>query len=232
MLISKDIETYLNSLGESAPIVKTIEQCSMNAKKIPMVNNRKMVYDFDAVVKALFKGDTPSSVDCVCVTKNSIDLIEFKDGMIDRYDKEYKEPEYTCQECKRLHKESFEYFIETRKKQKKILDQNLRMKASESLLVLQNCIFPQCDDSSHELQLRFVCVYKLGTVPPLEEYELGMDDLASPVAYIINSDPCVSKNIKTQLSRYAQEDIYRVHPFYECVFVYSNLEFEKLAWYN
>ena len=98
MQTSKDIETYLASLDSEGTIIKTICQCSMNSNKTPMVNNRKKAYDFDAVVKMLFKGDAPTSVDCICVTNKTIDFIEFKDGVIDRYDTKYKELDSTCQE--------------------------------------------------------------------------------------------------------------------------------------
>ena len=232
MQTSKDIETYLASLDSEGTIIKTICQCSMNSNKTPMVNNRKKAYDFDAVVKMLFKGDAPTSVDCICVTNKTIDFIEFKDGVIDRYDTKYKELDSTCQECQRLHRESFKFFTQTREQHKKILEQNLRMKASDSLLILQNCILPHCGDSLTTYQLRLICVYKIGDISPLDEYELGMEDLASPAKNAVTSDPEVSDSIKGQLGRYAKEDIYCCHPFYESVSVYSNLEFQELKKYK
>ena len=106
------------------------------------------------------------------------------------------------------------------------------MKASDSLLILQNCILPHCGDSLTTYQLRLICVYKIGDISPLDEYELGMEDLASPAKNAVTSDPEVSDSIKGQLGRYAKEDIYCCHPFYESVSVYSNLEFQELKKYK
>jgi len=238
MRISKDIETFLKSLkprNKNDKIVASISQCSENDDGIAMVNNKNNAYNFDNIVKALFKGDFPTSVDCIYIKNGVIDFIEFKDGVIDRYEKEYIEPDYTCQECKKLHKESFENFKKARKHQKKVLNQNLQMKASESLLVLQNCILPyckDCEDLSTQYDICFICVYKIGDIEPLDEYELGLEDLAAPASNISDSDPQVSKSINKQLSKYSNEDINHKHPFYEHIHVYSNLEFQAMSRYN
>lgn len=230
MFIDKDVKTFLEGLEPKEKIINTISQCSKNTEGIPMVNNTKLAYNFDEVVKALFNGDVPTSVDCICITNKIIDLIEFKDGLIDKYNKQYIDPEYTCQECKKLHKEVFDYHKKNREQQKSILDQNLRMKASESLLVLQNCILPYCRESPNEYQLRLVCVYKLGSIEPLDEYEVALEDLATPRKKVKDSE--TSNVIIGQLNRFAKEDIQKKHPFYESLFVCSNLEFQELKRYK
>ena len=129
MRIAKDVETFLGDLNATSKVIKSLSQCSMNQQGVPMVDNQKSAYDFDTITKVLFNGDVPASVDCLYIYKKTIEFIEFKDGLIDKYNKTYISPDYTCDECIRLHKEVFENLKNYREAHKESINKNLQLKA-------------------------------------------------------------------------------------------------------
>lgn len=227
MIITKDIENFFSEKYNSDEVYLPFSKCAkLDGGKVNITSARK-AFAFDLIIKALKLNH--ASVDCVFFHKNYIDLIEFKDGIIDKISDEYLSIETDCEQCKILHRERFDAFKEKQKWHKKVLHQNIQLKAVESLYFILHYFLPQCVESEKKLQIRFICVFQTEAIDPLEEYEIQQLEISK------NADKKINENknsLVNLLKSYRGVDAYGNKLFYEDCKVMTNLEFNSRSEFN
>lgn len=219
MKTTKDIATYFE---EKFPDFKeTLADCSKKNNGNAIVSNSPLAFNFDKISEQLFSNKL-TSVDCIFFKDKFVDFIEFKGGLIDRTDTTFKDPKYSCENCNKLHREGFKYFLKWQKHLKKVMHQNIQLKISESLYLFVNSILPCCNNVESEYHLRFILVFETGKVDPLDEYELINEDLSKEPKNKLNS----------LLRKYACSDSKGNKIFFEDIKIYTNQEFSNLRFYK
>lgn len=221
MIVTKDVEGYFNT--KYSKFRKTLKECSVNDAGGTSITSLKEAYKFDDIAQQIMS-DKPTSVDCIFFGKKYIDLIEFKGGIIDKFNPKYQPLNSTCSSCNELHKSYFDGLKRSHKWHKKVIHQNLQLKVVETLLLLMTYIFPKCQDAKIEKRIRLVCVMNETDVSPLDALEIQLNNIAK-------SKP--EKNELTQLiGKYAKEDCDGNKLFLDDFSIYMDSEFNKIHAYN
>lgn len=216
MKTTKDVENYLEiNLGDCK---STLKECSKNDQGVSIVYNNKKAFNFDKISKKIFPSGL-TSIDSICFRNKHIDFVEFKSGFLDKIDMNYNPSTYPC-----IDEEYFKLLTKVRKKEKKELTQNIQLKIVESLYVLKDIILPKCDDTSTEYDINFTLVFESGKINPLDEFEIGVENLA-------NIKETRNKLFRS-LRKYQGQDSNGNKIFFEKIDIISNLEFNNLAIYN
>lgn len=131
-------------------------------------------YCFDDISKTL---NDASSVDAIDFKKNGIELIEYKSGFadkisVDKYNPDrVKCPTHTGESCE----EYWKIVCDNRKKDKEILKNNIKLKAVESYITLEKCVFPHCENATGPQEIKLTVVID---VDPMEEEVKIFSDLS------------------------------------------------------
>ncbi len=227
MIITKDIENYFSDRFNTDKLNISFADCArLDGGKVYITSARK-VFAFDKIIESLELNY--ASVDCVFFHENFIDLIEFKDGIIDKVSDNYLPIETDCEQCKSLHREVFNTFKEQQKWHKKVLHQNIQLKAVESLYLLLHYFLPQCNECGRELIIRFICVFQTEDMSPLEEFEIQQLEITK------NADKKIKANknsLVSLLRPYGSAGSDGEKIFYEECMVMTNLEFNARSEFN
>lgn len=219
MEITKDIENYFQS--NFLDFKQKLSVCSQDETGNAMVSNSPEAFNFDKISKLLFPNEI-ASIDCVFFKKQYMDFIEFKGGLIDKINKNYQSQNYPCDKCNELHKDGYKLLLEKQEGLKKIIHQNIQLKIVESLYLLVNSILPYCTALQPNYKLRFILVFKAGEIDPLDEFEMGTEDLAK------NS----KSELRKLLRKYACCDNQGNKIFFETIDIYTDKEFSNLKRYQ
>lgn len=156
--------------------------------------------------------------------KKYIDLIEFKGGIIDKFNSKYQPIYSTCSSCNELHKSYFDELKRSHEWHKKVIHPNLQLKVVETLLLLMTYIFPKCQDVKIDKRIRLICVINETDVSPLDSLEIQLNNIVK------------SKSEKNELIRligkYAKEDCEGNKLFLDDFSIYMDSEFNEIRAYN
>ena len=221
-MTQKDLETYI--VGKWGPPNKTIREISMSGGTIPLVDSDEMMYCFDDICKAIYSTRSlPTSADGLVFKPTYIQLIEFKSGFKDKITKENFNPEEAkCEYKGDACDDYWGLFRKVRKLEKDELIDSLRLKAIESYIALENCLFPYCSDfSDKKLGVRLLIVIDA------EETD-AMEDMLATLAKKKPGKENMLKKVRKAVSRLInQEDISGRRFYYDAIEVISAQEFQK-----
>lgn len=221
MTIAKDVEGYFKA--NYSEFLKAFSECAVDDLGRTNVTSVGKAYRFDDIAKTIFI-DKPASVDCIFFRKEFIELIEFKGGVIDRFNSNYQQPNYNCDNCNYLHKEYFKQLAESHRYYKKALHQNLQLKIVETLLVLINHIIPKCTDSDREYKIKLILVINLDATSPLDALEIQYNDKAKLKSSI--------DEISRYICKYVRSNNFNEKIFLDEYKVLTDLEFNQISDYN
>lgn len=219
MVITKDVNKYfaINYNNE----IETLSDCAQENNGQVEISSLKSAYNFDKILQKIGL-DNHGSVDCICFNGSSIDFIEFKGGVIDKIDKNYTPIETDCAQCKIFHREKFDYFIKAQENLKKVLHQNIQLKAIESLYIFAHHILPKCSDCEQGLKVRFICVFQTESLSPLDEFAEQQYALIKKSNEKIKAE---KNSLTALLKNFECVDCNGDKIFYEECVVMTNLEF-------
>lgn len=156
-MIDRNLGEYIES--NYAFTKKTITEISSNDNGKSLVKSDKEIYCFDDISGAIYPNDKPTSVDGLLVMEKTIYFIEFKSGFKQNITKQnFDSQKMGCPRDGVYCKDYAELFFKKQKSDKKELKQNIRMKAIETYVTVEKCIFPQCEETSKQYKLNLIVV--------------------------------------------------------------------------
>lgn len=196
-MTTKDLHTY--AVANWTPFIKTITAISDSGDGIsPLVESELEIYHFDEICKSLFREKyTPTSADGIAVTKQYVELIEFKSGFKQKITKHnFNREKWYCEIARKECKLGGDLFLENQGHKNKELITNLRFKAIESYITLDQYILPYCTEAEPKASLSI----RLTVVIDGDEVD-GMEDTLAGLAGTEDaSDSCLA-SVRKSLKR-------------------------------
>ncbi len=200
--MSSELKNYL--LNNYSDCINTVTELSKNLySNESSVTSDKQLFNFDKLVKKICSNNPHTSADAMYIKDNAITFIEFKGGFHDLISEETKDislircPRDNTIECN----DYYNIFLEKRKKEKKILKNNLICKIIETFVFYKYELLNLIDNSNsnQNIKLYFLVVIN----DNLEEYENILLDSASG-SIAISSDIENSNNVIKQIKQFTK----------------------------
>lgn len=201
-MISNQLKNYL--IDNYSDCIETVTELSKNLYSgLSSIIDDKKLFNFDSLVKKICRSDPHTSADAMYIKDNSITFIEFKGGFHDLINEETKDsslircPRDNTIECN----DYYNIFLEKRKKEKKILKNNLICKIIETFVFYKYELLNLIDNSNsnQNIKLYFLVVIN----DNLEEYENILLDSASG-SKAISSGIENSNNVIKQIKQFTK----------------------------
>lgn len=171
-MITKDLRTFAESTWQDYRESVT-ELSKSHGSGVSLVTSGQMLYNFDHICEDQFiDGDVPTSADALAVTTNSVELIEFKSGFRQKIRKDNLDPaKAICQHTHEICGSYWDLFFENQKRKLRELISSVRLKAIESYVTLEKCIFPLCRElhGARYLRLKLIVVIDEDGVDAMED---------------------------------------------------------------
>lgn len=224
-MIAKNLYKYANETFDKH--LCSITELSKRDNGKSLVKSKKELYNFDAISKTLYSSDKcPASADCLCVTKTTVHLIEFKAGFKKKITKENLDKKKAI--CKHIGIPCDDYwdiFFKNQDKETKELITSIRFKAMESYLTIEKQILPHCEElmsDQKKMQIKLIIVIDEDGIDSME------DTLAEFSKRTTKSNNCFAQ-INASLKRMKkQQDAQGNDYFYDDIDVISGKDFYYL----
>ncbi len=138
-----DLEIYFNKTWNGKDFRGTVTKLSKPKKGSPLVKSNFEMFDFDAIMRFVYRPELPSSVDGIYFSNGNVYLVEFKTGFYQKIRKgrsDFNEEEAKCPKTKSICEDYWKQFTDRQDREKDILYDSLKLKALESYLFLEKKI--------------------------------------------------------------------------------------------
>lgn len=191
-----------------------------------LVEDDFQMYSFDDIVKNIFSEHClPTSVDGMWFAKDRIIFVEFKSGFQDKIDFNHFDPQKA--ECENPHKgimcqDHWKLMQLNRKNEKKILRDDIKLKAVESYIAFEKRISQQCAQSGNDPVK--ISLWVVVDVEPTE----GLEAILGYVAKNGIPNKNVYRVLKDSLKRYqGNKDENGICYYYDEIKILSASEFKS-----
>lgn len=135
-----ELEAYFNQNWNEKEFRGTVTKLSKSDKGTSLVKSNFEMFNFDAIIRSIYKSDEPSSADAIFFSKGNLHLVEFKTGFYQKVRKRRSDFNEEIAKCKHLGAICDDYwkqFTERQDKEIEILLDSLKLKAIETYIFLE-----------------------------------------------------------------------------------------------
>lgn len=218
-MITKDIKSYL--FQNYADYYEAISELSQSDNGKVLVEDERMLFNFDKITKELYPQNKPESADAIYASDKKILLVEYKSGFKKKVNKaDIGENGMTCYDNPDKYCRAYtDLFFKNQKNEDKILRNSIHFKAVESYMTLVEGIASKSNDDTNKQKQLIYCVV-------IDDYVESMEDILNDMAKK-SSDTNVMQSIRQSLTRFRKNS--RKDYYYDDIKVVSPHDFKIIV---